>query len=71
MSYCHMAGIYLYHWSEYQESMSDIENKGGTCSLKLCLDYSRRPQSHVGPIPSEAAVRSESRIRRRKKDMEM
>ena len=29
--------------------MSDIENKGGSWSLKLCLDYSRR-RCHVGPI---------------------
>lgn len=58
------------------ESMSDIENKGGSCSLKLCLDYRHRELPSYAREPrgtnarAGAAVRSESRITA-KKDMEM
>ena len=52
-----------------QESMSDIENKGGSWSLKLCLDYSRRrwcqppeprgtnPLSRAGPLRGCGQIR--------------
>ena len=72
-------GSKLFVSSEWiaQESMSDIENKGGAWSLKLCLDYSRRP---LLPAPGATWDQSSLSLRLRsdqnpdktaKKDMEM